>query len=196
MTLMKKTKLKEKNHVPKFNHLKNKHYSENEITILADEMLKWFENKNNFWLKDFAISKRIPRQRISEFCKSNEYFNYVYSLCNDIQESKLVKLGLVKKYNAALPIFALKNNCGWNDKPYISNEEFSEIELKTIDDIVKINSIMINKFLKNEMDLRHCAGINNLLNLQIKGIELQSIEKRIDKIENITIKLPPSFTEN
>lgn len=72
---MKNIKQKEKKHVSKFNHLKNKHYSENEITILADEMLKWFEGKNNFWLKDFAISKRIPRQRISEFCKDNVPFS-------------------------------------------------------------------------------------------------------------------------
>lgn len=190
---MKNTKNKEKKYKPKYFHVKNKHYTENEISILADEMLKWFEGKNNFWLKDFAISKRIARQRISEFCKSNEYFKYVYSLCNDIQESKLVKLGLLKTYNAALPIFALKNNCGWSDKQSIVTEDAPEIELKTIDDVMKVNSTVINKILKNDPELRFTSGINNLLNLQIKGIELQSIEKRIEDIEKITIKLPAEF---
>ncbi|MBS1516990.1 MAG: hypothetical protein JSS91_02790 [Bacteroidetes bacterium] len=193
---MKTIKKKAKKYIPKFSHLKNKHYTEDEISILADEMLKWFEGKNNFWLKDFAISKRIPRQRISEFCKSNEYFNYVYLLCNDLQESKLVKLGLVKKYNAALPIFALKNNCGWNDKNYQIVEDLPDFELKTIEDIAKLNSMVIKKILKNDPELRYSSGINNLLNLQIKSLELLSIEKRIEKVEEIVNNLPASFEGN
>lgn len=193
---MKKKNDKNKKYNPKFLHAKNKHYTENEIHYLADEMLHWFENKNNFWLKDFAISKRLPRQRISEFCKSNEYFSFMYSLCNEIQESKLFKLGLIKKYNAALPIFALKNNCGWNDKRYIA-EEFQENELKTVEDVVNLNSTMINKILKNEADLNFCSEINRLLNIQIRGIELLSIEKRIENIETkIKINLPEGFGSN
>lgn len=194
---MKITNQKEKNYKPKYSHLRNKHYTENEISLLADEMLKWFEDKNNLWLKDFAISKRIARQRISEFCKRSEYFLFIYSLCNEIQESKFVKLGLLKKYNAALPIFALKNNCGWSDKQNFVTEEAPEIELKTIDDVMKLNSRVINKILKNDPDLRFSTGINNLLNLQIKGIELNSIEKRVSDIEEkITITLPKEFGVN
>lgn len=92
-----------------------------------------------------------------------------------------------------MPIFALKNNCGWNDKPNFVSEELPEMELKTVEDVMKLNSIMINRFLKNEVDLKYWAGINNLLNLQIRGIELTSIEKRIDDIE---ITLPKEFGIN
>ena len=79
-------------------------------------MLKWFRDEENYWLKDFAITQNISRQRISEFSKSNEYFNYINSLCKDMQESKLVKLGLNKNINSSMPIFALKNVCKWTDK--------------------------------------------------------------------------------
>lgn len=190
---MKESKRKEKSYTPKYSHVKNKHYTEDEISLLADEMLKWFEDKNNFWLKDFAISKRLPRQRISEFCKRNEYFSYIYLLCNDMQESKLFKLGLVKKYNASLPIFALKNNCGWSEKQNIT-EDFPELDLKSIEDVVTLNSLMINKVLRNEIDLKSCGDINRLLNIQIRGIELFSIEKRLEDVEKkIIVTLPKEF---
>ena len=70
--------------------------------------------------------------------------------------------------------------------------DFPEFELNTIEDILKLNSVMINKVIKNEADLRVCTGIGYLLNLQIKCIELNTIEKRIDEMENLTvnIKLP------
>jgi len=66
--------------------------------------------------------------------------------------------------------------------------EFPDIDLNTIEDIMKLNSLMIKKILTNEVDLRVCTGIGYLLNIQIKCIELNSIEKRIDEIEGFSEK--------
>lgn len=121
--------MKIKSYKAKFNHIKNKHYTETDIEKLADEMLQWFKQKNNVWLGNFAISKNISRQRISEFANKNEYFEYIYSLCKAIQESKLFELGLSKGNNIALVIFALKNNCGWKDKQEMEHS-FNEAEAK------------------------------------------------------------------
>lgn len=81
---------------------------------------------------------------------------------------------------------------GGKNKAIKVSGDFPEFDLNTISDILKLNSVMINKVLKNEADLRVCTGIGYLLNLQIKCIELNTIEKRIDEMENLTvnIKLP------
>lgn len=92
-------------------------YSNNEIDKIADEMFEWFKkDENNFWLKDFAIEKKIPRQYISLFAKKSDYFNWIYSLCKDIQESRVIKMGLNKKNNPAIAIMILKNNHHWTDR--------------------------------------------------------------------------------
>ena len=104
----------------------NKKYTDDFLERLADEMYEWFLNgldySTNTWLKDFAIKKGFAASRMTYFCSKNEYFAYIHSLCNDIQESILFKIGL--RGQAAMPIFALKNVAKWKDK-----EEDSERDL-------------------------------------------------------------------
>ena len=104
-------------------------YNSNYVEQLADEMYRWFTTKSvdsegreqtRLWLRDFAISKGLNRQRISEYAKKNTYFSYVLELCKGIQESLLFKLGLTSK--SAMPIFALKAVAGWRDYHEIKAE--------------------------------------------------------------------------
>jgi hypothetical protein len=113
-------------YIGKLEHVFNKRWEPDEIKALADELMDWFntadENgKNKIWLRDFCISKGINRQRLSEFEKNNEYFRYIYSICNMKQESILFKLGLTVK--SSMPIFALKNIAGWKDQTEVINHE-------------------------------------------------------------------------
>ncbi len=78
---------------------------------------------------------------------------------------------------------------GGKNKIIKTDGSFPEIELNTISDIVKLNSLMINKVLKNEADVRVCTGIGYLLNLQIKCIELNTFEDRLEKVETITVEI-------
>ncbi len=132
----------ENSYIGKFEHIFNKRYSDEEIKALADEMWGWFEQKENFWLKDFATSKMISRQRISEFAQKNNYFKYIYELCQDAQESKTIRLGLNKKFNPAIAVLMLKNNHKWTDQPQIGfgeGRELPDFEGKTdteIDNII------------------------------------------------------------
>jgi hypothetical protein len=130
--------IKKEKYIPKWEHIFNKKWTENEIIFLADEMLEWFEKKitykdkdgkdkeqSQLWLKDFAIEKRMTRQRISEFKEKSEYFNHIYDICNQIQESRLFRMGLTAK--TAMPIFALKNIAGWSEKQDINVNELPKI---------------------------------------------------------------------
>jgi len=117
-------------------------YDENYIEQLADELWDWFQVKENFWIKDFATSKMLHRQRISEFALKNAYFKWIYEMCIDLQESKTIRLGLNKKFNPAMPVLMLKNNHKWTDQPqqgFDDSRELPDYENKTdaeIDEIV------------------------------------------------------------
>ncbi len=58
-----------------------------------------------------------------------------------------------------------------------------ELRLNCIEEVIQLNSLIINGTLKNEIDLRVSTGIGYLLNIQMKGIELSNFEKRISAIE-------------
>jgi hypothetical protein len=90
-------------------------YSVEEIERIAEEMIEWFKVPQNLWLKDFSIANMFSPQRISEF-EQNEYFAYCHAIAKQMQESKLVKLGISRKVNPSMPIFALKNVAGWKDQ--------------------------------------------------------------------------------
>lgn len=77
------------------------------------------------------------------------------------------------------------------------NSNFQDHELKSIADVLKLNELLINKVLKNKLDLRLATGIGYLLNLQMKTIELSGIGNKND-LENIiiNIKLPEELKSN
>ena len=83
----------------------------------------------------------------------------------------------------------LNRSNGGKNKVIKVNSEFEHYELNNISDVIKLNTVMINRVLNNELDLRIATGITYMLNLQIKGIELNTIEKRIDIIEQVNIRI-------
>ena len=85
---------------------------------------------------------------------------------------------------------------GGKQKQIKCNSDFPEYELKNIADVLKLNTVLINSVLQNKIDLRIATGIGYMLNLQMKAIELVSIEGKLFKMEDIIIELPKSFTEN
>ena len=122
--MKKKAKIKGASGAPKrtrrWGNQFSKKYTDTEIERLGEEMVEWFGEKgesvtSNLWLKDFAISRMIGANRIGEFAEKNEYFASLLGICKDMQESKLVKLGMSKRVSGSMPIFALKNVAGWRD---------------------------------------------------------------------------------
>ncbi len=78
---------------------------------------------------------------------------------------------------------------GGKTKQIKINSAFKYYKLNNISDIMRLNEVLINGTLQNEIDLRIITGIAYNLNLQTKLIELQSIEKRLTELENSYFKL-------
>ncbi len=72
---------------------------------------------------------------------------------------------------------------GGKNKIIVTNGYFPLFKLNSIKDVLKLNSSMINQVLQNELDLRIATGLTYMLNLQCKGIETATIEKRLSVIE-------------
>ena len=109
-----------------------KKYTTEYVEQLADEMLEWFAQPSNFWLKDFALSKGFHWASFIEVGKKNVKFSDALKRAKDMQESKLAKMGFSKKFNPAMAIFALKNTAGWRDKQEIESTnrvKFDKIEV-------------------------------------------------------------------
>ena len=99
-------------------------------------MLEWINSTDsevkstNFWLNDFAVSKKLVPKQIFLFCSKSEYFNVIYEICRLVQESKLLKMALYKEVNATPAVFILKSiiGTGDNDKPADMESAKQQIE--------------------------------------------------------------------
>jgi hypothetical protein len=93
-----------------------------------------------------------------------------------------------------------KRSEGGKNKIIKVNNRFENYELNNISDVLKLNTVLINSVLQNKIDLRIATGLTYMLNLQIKGIELISIEKRLDEvekqIEKVTVNIVHSNNYN
>lgn len=112
-------------------------YTDEFLENLAKELIEWIEKNDNFWLGDFAFQRGFSRQRLSEFEKKNEVFADAYKRAKDMQESKLVRLGLSKKNNSSMAIFALKNVAGWRDKVELSGDADNPLVTKIEVEIIE-----------------------------------------------------------
>lgn len=120
-------------YIGKFEHQIGSVYSEMEIKALADELLDWIEKPGNYWMKDFFTIRRITQKTVSRMKTDCEYFAEIYSIVHDIQESKLLKLGM-DGGNTALTVFALKNASGWRDSRELAKDsDLADTEFELID---------------------------------------------------------------
>lgn len=91
-------------------------YTEEYLDDLADKLDEWIKVEKNFWLGTFAAEQGFNRHRLSEFAVDHDKFKAIFEKAKQIQENKLMMLGLSNKGNCAMAIFALKNVAGWRDQ--------------------------------------------------------------------------------
>ena len=92
------------------------------IEAEADAFEAWMQRKDSIWYKDFALERGYLPDQLSEWSKTNEKFSRVYKKSQEWQQSKLVKGGLLNKFNAGFTKFVMGNTCGWSDKQQIAGD--------------------------------------------------------------------------
>ena len=106
--------------------------SNKKLEEIADELIEWFKNDKNVYLKNFAILKGFPASYISKYSKRSKYFKEKHALAKDIQESRLVDKGLKNEVRSNFLIFMLKNTAGWRDRFADEKEEKNIPSIKLV----------------------------------------------------------------
>lgn len=126
-----KVAIKNRKYERLFNNQFHLKYTNEKIDQIADDLCRWYnESEKHIFLKQFAVKNFILANRFSEFCKKSEYFKFIHSYVMQIQEIRLIQLGLDKTVNVALPILCLKNNHGYKSEPNAEPLEDVEIVVK------------------------------------------------------------------
>ena len=105
---------------------------EDKLKDLANDLLNEYAKTNKAWLQDFFIKRLITRKQIEMMIKRSEYFAEAYSLCRDIQESRLVSIAINGKGNTQPVIMALKHLAGWTE----TKEPLDKDKIPAIVDLV------------------------------------------------------------
>jgi hypothetical protein len=94
----------------------------------ADAFEAWMQREDSLWYKDFALERGYLPDQLSEWAKKNEKFARVYKKSQEWQQSKLLKGGLLNKFNAGFCKFVMGNTCGWYDKQQISGDSANPLQ--------------------------------------------------------------------
>ena len=94
-------------------------YTKEFLESEADAFLIWMQRDDSIWYKDFALERGYLPDQLSEWAKVNEKFSRVYKRSQEWQQSKLVKGGLLNKFNAGFTKFVMGNTCGWSDRQQV-----------------------------------------------------------------------------
>ncbi len=115
-------------------------WTDEAISEEAYALEEWYQRKDTFYLKDFCIERGYSAQKMSEFANVSEHFSEALRISKMVQESRLVKGGLLNKFNASIVSLTLKNVSGFRDRFDDSKDDNHEALVKIsefIDDIRK-----------------------------------------------------------
>ena len=98
-------------------------YTPEVLAKMGEDLIRWFKKPGNIWLKDFAIARGFHWSQFCELAEKSPEFSQALKAAKDMQEAKLFRLGIAKKYSTAMAIFALKNVAGWRDKSEITGAD-------------------------------------------------------------------------
>lgn len=116
----------------------NYKYTPEFVSVLTTKLGEWSKNKKSYWLGEFASENGIGRQRLTEIADQYPDFAKAYEIAKQVQENKLFKMGISKKFNTSMAIFALKNVAGWRDNED-TGSGLTEMEVNSLRKIAKNN---------------------------------------------------------
>lgn len=97
-------------------------WTEELIEIERQHLIKWMENKNNYYLTSFRNERDLHREQIDRFCNYSIKFRDTYARAMEIQEQRLVDLAVTRKGDGNFIKFVLQNKAGWKEKQEMSGD--------------------------------------------------------------------------
>ncbi len=92
-------------------------WTDEKIEKAADDLLEWYEaNPSHWFLTQFAVEYKYLKDSFDGWAEKNEKFRLALKMAKQIQELRIVQLGLASKVNPVMAIFTLKNVAGWRDR--------------------------------------------------------------------------------
>lgn len=139
---MKSSQLKNKVGGQKGNKNAEKWTEEAALKIVND-LIKWLkpdvvgemdQNEANIFVKDFLLfhTEGITRNQIQKLRKKYESFDALYARAREMQEVKLIKLGIGDRTNAQLTKLFLVNNHGYRDKIEHAGDKDNPVTFKQV----------------------------------------------------------------
>jgi hypothetical protein len=99
-------------------------WTERKALKLGRGILAWFEeDKTRIWFEDYFREQGMYRELLNYLARTFPSFFSLVDECKQIQESRLVALGLSKTNSTAMTMFVLKNCHGWTDQQNITHTQ-------------------------------------------------------------------------
>ena len=95
-------------------------FSAAEIETMGRDLVEWFNDTNNRYIKVFCAQKNLYEQRMDEFRRRNARFAESYKIAKAKQEANIIfwiERMTEERKNGVFGMFALKNVAGWRDVP-------------------------------------------------------------------------------
>src|SRR5271157_6085010 len=99
-----------------------KRFTDEFIEKEALAFLEWMKKPDSIWYEGFALERGYSPVLLSEWAKDNKRFNEVYKISQSWQKNKLIRGGLLNKFNSSITKLVLANTIGWTDKQQVSGD--------------------------------------------------------------------------
>lgn len=118
-------------YVGKYGHVIGKHWNNDEISAMADDLLDWMlADNSHYWIEEFLLERKVPRSSFYALMAKHDYLKRVYELCRMRREMILAKASMFDDVNPSGVIFALKVKCGWSENGETEEKESVTIRMK------------------------------------------------------------------
>lgn len=97
-------------------------WTEEDATKLGNELIEWmYSSADNIFFEEFLLGKRLYRGKIRKLRDRFPSFGILIEEAKQIQENKIVKGGLKRKFSEGMSKFLLINNHdGYSEKKDIN----------------------------------------------------------------------------
>lgn len=97
-------------------------WDDSAIEAAAEDLLLWLEDENNLWFRDWAIGSGLYPEVLSRWSTKNAVFRQAMAVAEMVQEARLVRGGLLNKFNSRIVALCLEHRHNWASRQQLSVE--------------------------------------------------------------------------